>query len=446
MSNYSIVPNAALTATADAIRTKSGAQSTIEFDHNTGFKDAVDAIPSGGDSGGWLRPSAWPDYSQYTLSGTEIFLTADTSVPFPFFRIKVVGTGTLSISHGTLSGSTFTPVDTQTLTSNTATIISLEANTGYHVYRVTTTGTITQFLFEGGNITSDGKTFSGSGQCIVEAYGRLPDATKVMFRGMNLLASVTLLNMAALADLERGFNECRLLANVKITGMTAWTNGYYTFATCENLSFLDLDGYDMKTLTSATSIFNNCRCNILLNAKLDFSGFTTGFGTYAFENYKGEQCPNNVYISGTSMQNFIRTSGIKKIIKPTWNTGSIQTFSYALYNNNSLIEVDLSTINMSQATSTSNMLQNCVVLQKVTFPSTLNRVDASMLGGCTSLNEVHFLSTSVPPMANTNAFSSVPSTCKIYVPYSADHSILEAYQTATNWSTYASQMQEEPQP
>lgn len=48
MSDYSIVPNAALTATADAIRTKSGSQATIEFDHNTGFKDAVDALPSGG--------------------------------------------------------------------------------------------------------------------------------------------------------------------------------------------------------------------------------------------------------------------------------------------------------------------------------------------------------------------------------------------------------------
>ena len=48
MSNYSIVPDAALTATANAIRTKSGSQSPIEFDHNTGFKSAVDAIPSGG--------------------------------------------------------------------------------------------------------------------------------------------------------------------------------------------------------------------------------------------------------------------------------------------------------------------------------------------------------------------------------------------------------------
>lgn len=59
MSGYSIVPNAALTATADAIRTKSGSQDTIEFDHNTGFKDAVDAIPSGG-----------TDYMAQNIQGT----------------------------------------------------------------------------------------------------------------------------------------------------------------------------------------------------------------------------------------------------------------------------------------------------------------------------------------------------------------------------------------
>lgn len=51
MSGYSIVPNAALTAMADAIRTKSGSQATIAFDKNTGFADAIAAIPTGGGIG-----------------------------------------------------------------------------------------------------------------------------------------------------------------------------------------------------------------------------------------------------------------------------------------------------------------------------------------------------------------------------------------------------------
>ena len=51
--------------------------------------------------------------------------------------------------------------------------------------------------------------------------------------------------------------------------------------------------------------------------------------------------------------------------------------------------------------------------------------------------------TTPPTLANSNAFSSIASDCVIYVPYSEDHSILAAYQAASNWSTYASRMVEE---
>ena len=69
MSDYSIVPNAALTATADAIRTKSGSQATIEFDNNTGFKDAVDDIPSGSSKKYIIRDGAIQSgYTAQTVS------------------------------------------------------------------------------------------------------------------------------------------------------------------------------------------------------------------------------------------------------------------------------------------------------------------------------------------------------------------------------------------
>lgn len=60
------------------------------------------------------------------------------------------------------------------------------------------------------------------------------------------------------------------------------------------------------------------------------------------------------------------------------------------------------------------------------------------------MKEYHVLPT-VPPTIGTATFNNIPSDCVIYVPYSADHSILDSYKAATNWSTYASQMQEEPQ-
>lgn len=43
------------------------------------------------------------------------------------------------------------------------------------------------------------------------------------------------------------------------------------------------------------------------------------------------------------------------------------------------------------------------------------------------------------PGSATSAFNSIPSDCIIYVPAGS----LNAYQTATNWSTYSSYMREE---
>ena len=50
--------------------------------------------------------------------------------------------------------------------------------------------------------------------------------------------------------------------------------------------------------------------------------------------------------------------------------------------------------------------------------------------------------TTPPTMPNKRAIDSVDT---IYVPYSADHSILNAYQTATNWSQIATKIAEESQ-
>lgn len=93
----------------------------------------------------------------------------------------------------------------------------------------------------------------------------------------------------------------------------------------------------------------------------------------------------------------------------------------------------------------SSAFANCYSLQSITIPSGVTSIGSSAFTGCAAMLEYHFLPTTPPTLASTNAFSNIVSGTKIYVPYSADHSVLEAYQTATNWSTYASYMEEEPQ-
>jgi len=50
-------------------------------------------------------------------------------------------------------------------------------------------------------------------------------------------------------------------------------------------------------------------------------------------------------------------------------------------------------------------------------------------------------STTPPTLANSNAIPN-NAELKIYVPYSEDHSILNNYKVATNWSAHANKLVE----
>lgn len=88
-------------------------------------------------------------------------------------------------------------------------------------------------------------------------------------------------------------------------------------------------------------------------------------------------------------------------------------------------------------------IYHCHRLNELYLPSTLTSIAAQAFRYNYSMDAYHFGSTTPPTLANNNAFSDNSSAFKIYVPYSADHSVLNAYKTATNWSTYASYMVEE---
>lgn len=85
-----------------------------------------------------------------------------------------------------------------------------------------------------------------------------------------------------------------------------------------------------------------------------------------------------------------------------------------------------------------------ISLAEVTIGASCTSIAANAFYNCLGMKAFHFKRTSPPTLSNSNAFSSMPSDCKIYVPYSADHSILNAYKTASNWSTFSSRMLEDP--
>ena len=85
----------------------------------------------------------------------------------------------------------------------------------------------------------------------------------------------------------------------------------------------------------------------------------------------------------------------------------------------------------------------CYSFASITIPDSVTSIGSNAFQNCYSAAEYHLASTTPPTLSSTNAFTNIPADCIIYVPYSADHSILEAYKTASNWSSYASKMREE---
>ena len=82
------------------------------------------------------------------------------------------------------------------------------------------------------------------------------------------------------------------------------------------------------------------------------------------------------------------------------------------------------------------MFQTCGSLSSITIPSSVTSIKNNAFLNCYGMAEYHFESTTPPTLANINAFNNMPSDCIIYVPSAS----LSAYQSANNWSTYASKM------
>lgn len=81
---------------------------------------------------------------------------------------------------------------------------------------------------------------------------------------------------------------------------------------------------------------------------------------------------------------------------------------------------------------------NMTSLTLIEFPNKI-RISTNTFNGCSSLSTVILRHTKVCTLSGTNAFTGTPiadGTGYVYVP----DELLDSYKTATNWSTYSSQI------
>lgn len=115
--------------------------------------------------------------------------------------------------------------------------------------------------------------------------------------------------------------------------------------------------------------------------------------------------------------------------------GAIGYRSFTKTNITKIVSLGNATIIGGSSMSNTGAFAECGLLQSVELPSTLKEIQNWALYKCTSLEIVICRATTPPTLASANAFKNT-NNCPIYVP---DASV-EAYKTATNWSSYASRI------
>ena len=166
-------------------------------------------------------------------------------------------------------------------------------------------------------------------------------------------------------------------------------------------------------------------------------GVTT-IGSYVFsecKNLKKVVLPSGVHNIGLNM--FYGCYTLREVIVPSTVTTIEQSAYYYCYN------LEIAGIPEGVKAINYNTYRDCRSLTKVTIPSSVTSINANAFNGCVAVSEYHIKGTTPPKLNNKNAFDGIANDCKIYVPYSEDHSVLEAYKAATNWSNYADRMVEE---
>lgn len=187
-----------------------------------------------------------------------------------------------------------------------------------------------------------------------------------------------------------------------------------------------------QSATLSHSYINSGEYEVVFKCSTALSASSTTFGTSnlatnAQAKYVSMLIRAYFYDPNLELNTFRYCPCIKKFDVPLMTTTIASNFDSCY----SLKEIRLGNI----TSILSYCFRYCFQLGKITIPATVASIGNSAFTYCRSLREVHMLSTT-PPTLGTNVFSNVSSNLVIYVPSAS----LEAYQTAENWSNYASKM------
>lgn len=247
---------------------------------------------------------------------------------------------------------------------------------------------------------------------------------------------------------SRAFYNCYSLQTITIPSSVTDFSNFNVFYNCHSLHSVTIPS---GIISYGGNIFDNCYslrlasiptgitnvrsymfggCHSLQSITLPSS--VTNMDSYAFQacySLRSVVIPESVTSIGTNVfEDCYALQTVKMLSLIT------SVSNYAFNNCRSLTSIVIP----SGVTSIGNYaLSNCYSLLSATIPSTVTSIGYSAFQ-YSYVAEYHLKPTTPPTLANANAINVI-SGAVIYVPVGS----LSVYQSATYWSTYASQMQEE---
>ena len=185
--------------------------------------------------------------------------------------------------------------------------------------------------------------------------------------------------------------------------------------------------------------------------KIEIGRGLTNLGNYALAYCKSLQSitlPNNV--TNLAVQSVYYCSSLKAVVIPKSVLSlSTNVFSYCvclesvigpnnliLAGNSIFANTQLSSYIISESTNVikSGSFTNGRYMGKMIIPKNVATVENNAFQNCSGMAYYDFSHhTSVPTLANVNAFTGIPFDCKIIVP----DALYDKWIAATNWSTYS---------
>ena len=364
-----------------------------------------------------------------TASGaTEIDITLDSNHLEPWLCVAINGTATVDWGDGSATDSI-----TSTGSTTLAPIQHVYAQAGD--YTISINGPIAFYnnsLSYPSVLRSTGDT-SGNRQyiclyCDCITAIRVADGSIIgayAFTNCYNLASISIpSDVTSIGD--TAFTKCYNLTSISIpSGVTSIGNN--TFSSCYNLTSISIP-------SGVTNIGNNAfqYCDNL--ASISIPSNVTSIGNAIFNSC--DSLTTVIIPSGVTRISSSMFSSCSRLTSITIPSSITYIYEAAFSSCSSLTAV---TIPSNVTYISSYVFANCYSLTSIIIPSSVTSIGSNAFYNCYNVMEYHLLSTTPPTLANTDVFRGITSGTKIYVPTGS----LEAYQTATNWSTYADYMIEE---